>query len=318
MDTSARFVGCDWGTSRLRLYLCSPRDAGPAVVLDARSGPGVGEIDDCFEATFFELADDWVSPRGSVPVIISGMAGSTIGWKDAPYLDCPLDVTGIADGGIAFEARGVPFSIVAGLRCTNPLGAPDVMRGEELQILGWMSTADPARASTHLIALPGTHNKWVRVRDGRIETFLTALTGELYALLDRYSVIVAARGTDQIDAGAFRRGIEAAGELGAASLLHGLFATRSRQVLGSLPEACASSYLSGLLVGSDVLGALAVFDDADEPPESIGLIGDAGLVDRYRIALAHLGRTARLNDAAEAAVAGYSAVYEQLRRRQSR
>ncbi len=308
------FIGCDWGTSKLRLYLCAYSESGASVRLESRDGPGLSQMTKDFETTFFELAEDWIATHGPVPVIISGMAGSTLGWQEAPYLQCPVTAAQIADSRIAFEARGVPFFIVAGLSVNNPLGSYDVMRGEELQLLGWMRSTGAAEDETRLFALPGTHNKWVLLRNGRLETFLTALTGELFALLENHSVLVTAEPSKSFNEDIFKTGLATMERLGDAHLLHALFTTRSQQVLGTLAAADASSYLSGLLTGSDVIGALALFSKQYPDLNQVTLIGDPRLTRCYRLALEASGMKVAESDATEITIAGYGAVYKRLKR----
>lgn len=306
------FIAADWGTSSQRLYLCEYRAPGPSLILDTLGGPGVSQIEGDFEEVFFGLVGNWITQHGPMPIIISGMAGSTIGWKEAPYLQCPVDVARIAEDRLAFEARGLEISIVAGLKTVNPLGAPDVMRGEELQLLGWMQDNSADDGAARLIALPGTHNKWALLRNGRIETFLTALTGELFALLKDHSVLIAERNAEGFDEEVFFQGVAAIERLGDAHFLHALFATRSRQVLGDLPAAQGLSYLSGLLLGSDVIGALALFRETVQEVSSVSLIGEPHLSERYRLVLERLGVEVDTHDTAQIAIAGYAAIYKHL------
>lgn len=306
------FIAGDWGTSKLRLYLCEFAPAGDSRVLESLSGPGVSQIPGEFEATFFNLAENWLTAHGELPVILSGMAGSTIGWREAPYLQCPVNVDEIVRGRVAFESRGVEFSIVAGLKVSNPLGAADVMRGEELQLLGWMRTQMQTSEAAQIIALPGTHNKWVLVRDGVIETFLSALTGELFALLNTHSVLISDRESKHFSQQVFMDGVKAVEQLDDAQLLHALFSTRARQLIGELSEEDASSYLSGLLIGSDVVGATSVFRDLVPDYTEVTLIGDGVLSERYRLVLNHLGIDSSTSDTTQIAIAGYEAVYENL------
>ena len=300
------FIAGDWGTSNLRLYLLATGD-GTSRILDARNGPGASAPGDSFEDTFFTLADDWIREYENPPVILSGMVGSTIGWHEAPYLPCPASADDIVEGRLAFTARNLEFSIVAGLCTDNPLGSPDVMRGEELQLLGWMQSGSGVEPA--LLALPGTHNKWVLCRNGRVDTFLTALTGELYAMLEKHSILLATGETSSFDATAFEEGVAAANNLGDASLVHALFATRSRQVLGKLPAASAPSYLSGLCIGADVRGAIALFRQSCPDIATVTLIGESRLAHYYRLALGHIGTAAREFDAQQAAIGGFTAVY---------
>lgn len=306
------FIAADWGTSSLRLYLCEYREAGPSLILDNRTGPGVSRVDGKFEETFFSLLDDWIAQHDPMPIIISGMAGSTIGWREAPYLQCPVDIAAVAQGRLTFAARGLDISIVAGLQTINPLGAADVMRGEELQLLGWLQDVDVDDGAARLIALPGTHNKWTLLRNGRIETFLTALTGELFALLKDHSVLIVDRNTEAFNEEAFLQGVAAIENLGQAHLLHTLFTTRSQQVLGEMPAAQGLSYLSGLLVGSDVIGALALFRETAPEISTVSLIGEPHLCKRYRLVLERLGVEVQSSDTAQIAIAGYAAIYKHL------
>jgi 2-dehydro-3-deoxygalactonokinase len=245
-------------------------------------------------------------------VILSGMAGSTIGWHEAPYLECPVTAQSIIESRTQFSAGGLEFSIVGGLKVVNPLAAPDLMRGEELQLLGWMFSQDARGAAEQLVVLPGTHNKWALVKQGRVETFITALTGELFHLLQNHSVLIASSEDRGFSADEFIRGVTASQALGSGQLLHALFSTRSRQVLGELPERDASSYLSGLLVGSDVVGATVLFRERIPGDAAVTLIGETALSHCYQLALQHLGITVELCDAAQIAIAGYEAIYTNL------
>lgn len=312
-----RFIACDWGTSNLRLYFCAYRDGVSPAILESRAGPGVSRLNEDIEAAFFGLADDWITAHGPMPVIISGMAGSSLGWREAPYLQCPVDASQIAEGRITFESRGLHFSIVAGLSATNPLGSPDVMRGEELQLLGWMQLSDTAGDGTRLVILPGTHSKWVLLRNGRIETFLTALTGELFSVLQSHSVLIAAVESASFDRNAFEKGLATIDRLGDAHLLHALFTTRSRQVSGALSAADAPSYLSGLLIGSDVAGATALFRKTHPEIDGVTVIGDSPLAGYYRLALEHFGLRAAVSDTEQVSIAGFEAVYKSLYRKES-
>ena len=300
------FVAGDWGTSNLRLYLCRVTGTEPADVVATAAGPGIGGHDGDFEATFFDLTEEWFARHGLLPVILSGMVGSTIGWREAPYVACPASADQIAGRQLRIDARGRPIVIGAGLRCRNPFGNPDVMRGEELQLLGWMGQG--AREGTHLIALPGTHNKWVVTQGDRVVTFLTSLSGELFALLKSHSVLLQG-GEAGFSESAFREALAVAKE---TSLLHALFSTRSRQVLGELAAADARSYLSGLLIGADVSAATLLFRSQYPALEHVHLIGEERLCSEYRIALEDHGWACTVHDPTSTAIAGYEMVYRRL------
>jgi len=305
--TTQHLIAGDWGTSNLRLYLCELNGNQTATILDTRFGPGISQISGDFEDKFFNLAQEWIEQYGTPPVLLSGMIGSSIGWKDAPYLTCPVDATQIAGGGMSFSARGLNFSILAGLRTTNPLGAPDVMRGEELQLLGWIQQHQKQN-ERRLFALPGTHNKWALVKNGRVENFLTAFTGELFGLLRKNSILITDDNLVGFDSDIFMQGVAAIEQAGSADLIHTLFSTRSKQVLGEIASVDALSYLSGMIAAADVLGAIKLFGEFD----GITIIGEPALTEQYWMVLNHLGLQAETCNPADIAITGFSLIYDAL------
>jgi 2-dehydro-3-deoxygalactonokinase len=176
---------------------------------------------------------------------------------------------------------GLDVHIVCGLR--NPLG-PDVMRGEETQLIGALAL-QPALAAHSTWILPGTHSKWVSVRDGAVTDFCTLMTGELFGLLQQHSILSAGAGSSAADAEAFARGVIAARDSGAAGALSRLFSTRALMLDGDLSTASVPDYLSGLLIGEELRSALATDRFRCQTP--IQLIGDAALCARYRSAAQH-------------------------------
>lgn len=307
MTNVTQFIAGDWGTSNLRLYLCEYKPNGESQILDTRFGPGISQITDDFEDKFFNLAQDWLDQFGPMEVLLSGMIGSTIGWKDAPYLTCPVNAEQIARGRVQFEARGISFSILAGLRTENPLGMPDVMRGEELQMLGWLAL-QKSQPNKQLFTLPGTHNKWALIENGVISDFLTAFTGELFGLLRNHSILITDQSTIRINDDVFMSGVTAVENMGDAQLVHTLFSTRSKQVLGEIANTDAQSYLSGMIIGADVKGARTLFGDVD----GVTIIGEASLSKHYQLALQHFGVSSNSCDPANIAIAGFDAIYQHL------
>ncbi|MEM7283024.1 MAG: 2-dehydro-3-deoxygalactonokinase [Pseudomonadota bacterium] len=308
---SQRYVAADWGTSNLRLYLLEQSGESFELV-DNRNGPGVSQVNREFDDVFFDLVDGWIGDNQKMPIIISGMVGSSIGWKEAPYLACPVDGAKIAAGRVHFESRNRKINIVAGLSTVNPLGYPDVMRGEELQLLGWMHRHPEVRQETRLFVLPGTHNKWVLMRAGHIDTFLTALTGELFGLLRQHSVLITTDQWMDIDKASFLDGLATISELGDARMLHALFTTRSRQLFGDLEPNHAASYLSGLLVGSDVIGGYKLFKKQNPELEGATLIGDSRLAECYKLAFEYHDIPLRVCESTNTTLAGYSVVFDHL------
>ena len=275
-------IAVDWGTSSLRAYRL---DASGAVLDQRSAAAGLLACGGRFEPVLAEQVAGWDDPT----IVMAGMIGSRSGWLEVPYADCPAGAHEIAAGLREVVAPSLPGRrvwIVPGL-ALRPAGAPpEVMRGEETQILGL--PGEITDAGVHHICLPGTHSKWVRVEGGRIVSLRTAMTGEVYALLRQRSLLAALMPetieTDVDDEIAFARGIDASA--GAGGLLHHLFGVRTQGLFGLLTPAQSPSYLSGLLIGHELRGCWT-------DTSVVHLVGGAGLVRRYERALARLGVATR-------------------------
>ena len=294
-------IAGDWGTSNLRLWLCS----ADGTVLARKAGPGVASVDTPFPQLLQALVADWRSAHGDLPIVLCGMVGSNIGWTQAPYVPCPAGAGQIGARCVALEHGSV--RIVPGLSCTNRLDAPDLMRGEETQILGALQLDPALRQGQRLLCLPGTHTKWVALGGGVIRDFLTAPAGELHALLSRHSVLVAdspgdAQPAAAANGAAFARGLEQVRQFPDADLLQRLFQCRSRRLQGDLAPRDAGEFLSGLLIGADVQGALRLMTPGTGSP--VHIIGAPLLTRRYARALELFGSAAAEIDGEAAALAG--------------
>jgi 2-dehydro-3-deoxygalactonokinase len=291
--SAARFVGADWGSTNLRLFLVDDEgrvvsrrtsDAGASVLTGGAAS---------FEQALATLAGDWLRERPDLPVVACGMVGSAHGWREAPYAPCPARVDDLASRAIAVAgpgSRGV--HLIPGLRHVPAGGAPDVMRGEETQVIGALREQAGLAAGSTLV-LPGTHSKWVRVEGGAITGFATHMTGELYALLRRHSVLArlmpAAIGDGLFRLEPFLAGVRAAGAPRAGALGHLLFSVRTLGLGGQLASEDAPDYLSGLLIGSEVAAGLRERALRGEQDAPLALVGDPALCERYRCALLQLG-----------------------------
>jgi 2-dehydro-3-deoxygalactonokinase len=297
--SEAAFIAGDWGTSRLRLYLCE----ASGNVLARGEGEGAS-VPDC-AGRFAGAVAAWDKAHGPLPAVLAGMVGSTIGWREVPYLKCPAKPAAIADAALRFEADGRAIAILPGLSCKGKTGAPDVMRGEETQILGALHLHPNLAKGRHVFCLPGTHAKWVVVSDGAVTQFQTALSGELFELLRRHSVL--ARDSADVDpqSAAFVLGLDFARANRKSDLLHLLFSTRSRVVTGEMAKSDAGSYLSGLVLGKDIATAMALLEIApfnmDGP---VQLICTPSLAALYGNALATYDVKSAAIDGDRAALAG--------------
>lgn len=286
------WLACDWGTTNVRAW---------------RIEDGVARATATFPMGVSRLARGEVQARlesdirpalaaEGLPVLLGGMAGSNLGWMPTPYVGCPA---GLADLTSAVVPAAPGVWIAPGVRSTRP----DVMRGEELQVIG----AFGRKAGSGLLCLPGTHAKWVRVEDGRIIDFVTVMTGELFAVLSAHSVLAA--DGDPADPAGFTAGLAAAGEGDALSAR--LFGVRAQRLTGGLPAGQEPAFLSGLLIGADVAVGPRLLGCEEDMP--VTLIGDPALCVAYGQALDRRGRAYGTMDGDAAALAGLAAVIERMR-----
>lgn len=281
-------IAVDWGTSSFRAY----RLDGTGAVREQRSAAaGLLSCQGQFGAVLAQQLEGWDDPL----VLMAGMVGSRSGWREVPYVACPAGQDEIAAGLCELDAAALPGKrvfIVPGVsQHAADDDAPDVMRGEETQLLGLLDRLPGA--GPHTVCLPGTHSKWVQVHERRIVGLRTAMTGELYALLRRHSLLAAlmppltppAADADADDPDAFAQGVAASAAEG--GLAHQLFGVRTRGLFGTLGPAQAPSYLSGLLIGHE-LRALRPASCTE-----VHLVGGAALRPRYERALRALGAVAQ-------------------------
>lgn len=296
------FLACDWGTTNLRAWVVD--DHGRP--LREREFPdlGVSRLKPGEAAERFVREVRPALGADDLPAILCGMAGSTLGWAVVPYEPAPVGLDQLAARLMRVEAPGPVVRIVPGVVGEGVAGAPEVMRGEETQALGWLA-GDPARrAGRRVLCLPGTHAKWVLAEDGRIIRFVTAMTGELFSVLTRHSVLRCEGGP--IDSHAFAQGLAVAGD--GSALAARLFTARARVVGGGdLRPQGVRSFLSGVLIGSDVASTPALLE-AGPSSASVALIGDAALCGAYATAIAHMGSTAQIFDGEAAVLAGLKAI----------
>lgn len=298
----AAFLACDWGTTNLRAWVI----AEDGRVLRSRDFPlGVSRLAPGEAARRFrqEVRPGLVAEH--LPAILCGMIGSTLGWAQADYVPCPAGPCDLTRNLLTVETGAWPVVIVPGLRCEGVTGAPDVMRGEETQVFGWTRLAPERRRGRWVICHPGTHAKWILVEDGRVERFVTAMTGEIFAVMGKHSVLKHDAGPD--DMAAFDEGVAASGDGGA--LATRLFSARARVVAGRADPASTPSYVSGLLIGAEVVSAPGLLGAPDEA--AMALIGEPALCLRYARALRFHGRTASVHNGDEAARAGLIGVRQE-------
>jgi 2-dehydro-3-deoxygalactonokinase len=310
----AQLIALDWGTTSLRAY----RLGDQGRVLEQRSfSAGIMQLpttprmiagvmcSDGFELAFDEACGDWLDAQPSLPVIACGMVGSAQGWLEAVYLETPASVSGLSSALQPVRSlRGIDVHIIPGVLQRSAL--PNVMRGEETQVLGVLA-ALPAEQALQplLIGLPGSHSKWVHAADGCIVHFDTFMTGEVFAALSNHTILGRTmQASAAFDEAAFDRGVAVALSAdGAAGPLSTIFSCRTLGLTGQLSATAQPDYLSGLLIGHELaaLAALQIKQSGQLP--AVVLLGGEQLCPRYSRAL-HACGFARVTVAAQATERG--------------
>lgn len=293
MHAGDRYIAIDWGTSNRRAYLMSEHGR----VLDTlRDDRGVLAVE---PNGFSRELGDIRARFGALPVVAAGMVGSTRGWREAPYVSAPADLASLADACVWIDDEQV--AIVPGVSLNTDARA-DVMRGEEVQVLGAVAAGlAPADA---LFAQPGTHNKWVEVSAARITGFATAMTGELFALLRGHGILAGMLDGAVSNNDAFRAGLARGSD--ARDLTVALFEVRAGVLLGVRPPGDAASFASGVLIGADV-GA------RDLSGRTVYLLAGGVLADLYAAAITDAGGQAIHLDSQAAFVAGIHQIRKLIR-----
>jgi len=262
------------------------------VLAERANGNGASVIAgaSAFAAALDGVAGAWLRARPELPVLACGMVGSLHGWREVPYASCPADARSLAAGMLATPGDdGTPrVAIVPGLLCDDGGLPPDVMRGEETQVIGALH-AVPQLSAAACLVLPGTHSKWAQVSDGRIRRFATHMTGELYAVLRQHSVLGRLMEEGPFDEAAFLDGAEAARRQGHLGVARQAFAARTLGVTGRMAPAALGDYLSGLLIGHEVRAGLAWRGEAGLDCMPLALVGNPELCRRYQLALRQHG-----------------------------
>jgi 2-dehydro-3-deoxygalactonokinase len=287
VSADARLIGLDWGSTSLRAFLIGADGA----VLEERGNKNgstaMNASAAAYQAALSELAGDWLAAAPGLPLLACGMVGSKHGWREAPYAGCPAGADELTGAMVRVDAGAREVAILPGLSCRTAGAAPDVMRGEETQVVGALALRPELHAGCTFI-LPGTHSKWARVEQGRVLDFATYMTGEMYAVLRAHSVLGRLMAdTNEPDPEAFARGVRDAA--GAGALTHQLFAVRTLGLFDELTPEALPGYLSGLLIGHEIHAALAAraADGHDRHP--LALVGEPGLCALYERALGLAG-----------------------------
>lgn len=308
----AALIALDWGTSSLRGFLM---DGAGRVLAQRANAHGIQNLPvpgaAGFEQAFADLCGGWLAAYpgltgagltgAGLPVVAGGMVGSAQGWVEAPYVPCPADTRALASRAVAVDsAAGVRILIAPGVILDAPGAPPDIMRGEEIQIAGALAdnaSGDPRWARNACAVLPGTHSKWAQVADGRIERFATFMTGELFAVLCKHSILGRLMPDDGPPAdpaaadAAFAGGVAMARDAGPGDLPHQIFSARTLGITRRMAPELLRDHLSGLLIGHELVSGLARTARERAAGAPLLLIGEGALCRRYARGLELLGVT---------------------------
>ena len=292
----ADWIAVDWGTSNMRAWAI--RDG--AVLAEKRSDKGMGSLTpDAFEAALLEVIEPWLGQH-RVPLVACGMVGAKQGWSEAAYANVPCPPVGMGAVRPEVTDARIDVAILPGLSQDDPA---DVMRGEETQIAGYLAK-DPEFDG--ILCLPGTHTKWVQISAGEVVSFRTFMTGELFALISKQSVLRHSVGSGW-DAAAFETAVADAMSRPEA-MANRLFTLRAEGLLKGLGPEAATARLSGLLIGAELAAARPYWLG-----QNIVLIGAPKLSAHYATALALQGAVTDTADATQTTLAGLTAAYVRLK-----
>jgi 2-dehydro-3-deoxygalactonokinase len=286
-EAGARWIAVDWGSSNRRVYAVDANGHCLGFWADAHGVLATAPGDFPAEAAAIRARS------GDHVLLLAGMIGSDRGWTGVPYVQVPARLEQVAAALVWVEPGRT--GIVPGVSQPAP---HDVMRGEEVQILGAVHAG--LAPPDGLICHPGTHAKWITVEGGAIARFTTMMTGELFALLQRHSVLAPQMKGDAADGPAFRRGVEIA--LSGVAPQSALFGIRARHVLGQ-DDGDGASFASGILIGSEVAAGLRQAGGGE-----VTVIGRGDLAALYAVALTMAGRESRTVDGSAAFLAGMTVI----------
>ncbi|MBB5189877.1 2-dehydro-3-deoxygalactonokinase [Silvimonas terrae] len=287
MNTT-HWIAIDWGTTNFRAFLI---DGAGAVTARTAESLGLLQVKDRdFAGTLARLLQPWLASNPQLPVLMAGMVGSRNGWLEVPYMSTPCALSALARHVVTvpWQARAL---IIPGITGMSLGGQPDVMRGEEVQLLGLTQL----QTRPHCTAiLPGTHSKHAQLVGDTLQSFATFMTGELFSLLSKHSILGRGLPPQTDDESAFVSGVLAARKDPELSRL--LFSVRTRLLAGLLPAPAVHSYLSGLLLGAELAGLPA--------DTHAWVIGAPALCERYQLAAQHLGMQLEFADGDDCFIAG--------------
>ncbi|MNK28491.1 2-keto-3-deoxy-galactonokinase [compost metagenome] len=298
-STTPYLIGINWGSTNFRAYRISVDGTVTGTIEQPRGIAGLARAQ--MQALLEDVVQQWPQPAR---IYASGMIGANIGWSDAGYVACPATLDAVAAHLHPVQIGAHAVAIVPGLACRRADGAPDIMRGEETELLGLLASG--AVPATGVVALPGTHSKWVQLQDGGVVAFMTAMSGEIFDRLTAAGLLASVVDGPAHDGAAFIDGLHAA-ERSGMGLGTLLFGARARVIRGDLPKRDGAAYLRGLLIGAELADVRRLWPQA---LHAVPLVGAAPVCALYARALAELGGSSRAIASHDAASRGFLALHQ--------
>jgi 2-dehydro-3-deoxygalactonokinase len=293
------WIAADWGTTNLRVWAIGADDR---ILAEASSDKGMSRLErDAFEPALTELIGDWLPKTGTALVVACGMVGAKQGWIEAPYRQTPCSPFAADQIGVP-EVRDprLKVRVLPGIKQVTPA---DVMRGEETQIAGVLLERPDFDG---VICLPGTHTKWARIATGTVVNFRTFMTGELFNLLSKSSVLRHSLDEKSWDAVEFARSVQLAATE-PEGFAGRLFAIRAETLVSELTPATANARLSGTLIGTELAAARSYWLDHD-----VLIVGNGTQASLYQEGLRTLGKASQISDASSVTLAGLKAAHTEI------
>lgn len=311
-------AGIDWGSSSFRAYRF---DASQNIIDTVNTAAGLKSFstasvpaDSPFERYLFETIGDWLEPGDTV--LLSGMVTSRTGWQETPYLPCPADLASMMEHAVTKTIKDINLIFLPGLSQRTP--SPDVIRGEELQMLGasktlFTTTQAASTSDKATLVMPGTHSKWALVENDSVQRFHTIITGELFEILTQHSLVGAFANDSKAASTAFTDAVRQG--FNSETVISDLFSCRAGVLLNTLNENDVKDRLSGLLIGHEIREGLSLlhsnFNNNAPSAITLGLIGSDQLCSRYLFACQHLSLSATQIEA-DASALGFRQVIHNI------
>ena len=263
----------DWGNSSGRLHLCA-RDGS---VIETVKVVGAKDTT-AHQSVFLEATEKWRAEYDISSALICGAIGSNIGWHEVGYVALPADHSEMLSMGTTFKLGEMDITLLGGVKIErNIIDLPDTLRGEETQSFGWMALTG---LTDGIICLPGTHTKWVLIEDGKIAQLNTGLSGELFEIVSRHSLLTRGAELFETPNAAFENGVKVAARENPPALIQTLMSVRNKQLFGQMQPRMANSYLAGLIIGEDVRESVKLF-----AAKKVHIIGSSVTAAHYEKAL---------------------------------